>query len=100
MADVTFRDFAFAAMQKQTDVATTHLQSLLGLAPEAARAATETFQQRASDPAFMPKAMGLRSAVESGSDEQISAVLGECFGLDDAQRATAVAALRVRYPKR
>lgn len=100
MADVTFRDFAFAAMQKQTEAASTHLQALLGLSPQAARAATETFQQRASDPAFMPKAMALRSAVESGTDEQIAAVLGECFGLDDAQRAAAVEVLRVRYPKR
>lgn len=99
MADVTFRDFAFAAMQKQTDAAIGHLQTLLGLAAEPARAATEYFQQRVSDPAFMPKAMALRTAVESGSDEQIGAVLGECFALDDAQRALAVATLRTRYPK-
>lgn len=96
MADVTFRDFAFAAMQKQTDVAAGHLATLLGLAAAPARTATEYFQARASDPAFMPKAMSLRTAVTSGTEQEIGDILVECFGLDPDQRATAVATVRAR----
>ena len=96
MADVTFRDFAMAAMQKQTDVAAGHLETLLGLAAAPARAATEHFQERASDPAFMPKAMSLRTAVTSGTDDEIGDILAECFGLDAAHRASAVATIRAR----
>jgi hypothetical protein len=51
-----------------------------------------------ADPAFMPKAMGLRTAVTSGSDAEIAALLGDCFGLDGPARDAAAGALRARYP--
>jgi hypothetical protein len=98
MADPTFRDFAFAVMQGNTSSAVTTLEVLLGLPAPHAAAATEHFRARVADPAFMPKAMSLRTVVTSGTDEQIGDLLGECFGLDPTARATAVAAVRTRYP--
>ena len=47
----------------------------------------------------MPKAMGLRTAVTSGTDAEIGDILVECFGLDAAQRETAVATVRTQYPR-
>lgn len=38
------------------------------------------------DPAFMPKAMGLRTAVTSGTDAEIAELLGECFALSGDSR--------------
>ena len=73
------------------------LETLLGLSPDAATAATGVFVENMKNPAFMPKAMGLRTAVTSGTDEEVSALLTECFGLADP--APAVAALRARYPR-
>ncbi len=99
MAELTFRDFAGAVMQGDTARASTVLQELLALAPDAATAATAQFRVRMADPTFMPKAMSLRTAVQSGSDQEISSLLGECFGLDGDTRAAAVTALRSRYPK-
>jgi hypothetical protein len=98
MADVTFRDFAMLVMQQNIDGAVACLETLLGLGAPEARAATTHFQARATDPAFLPKAMGLRAAVTSGTDQQIGEILVECFGLDETARATAVAAVRTRYP--
>ena len=99
MAELTFRDFAGAVMQGDAARAATVLQELLALTPDAATAATAQFRGRMADPSFMPKAMGLRTAVQSGSDEEISALLGECFGLEGDARTAAVSALRTRYPK-
>lgn len=99
MAEVTFRDFAGAVMKGDAGAASSVLQELLGLPEAQASAATAHFRSRMSDPTFMPKAMGLRTAVTSGSDDEISALLGDCFGLGDGDRATALAALRTRYPK-
>lgn len=98
MPDVTFRDFAMAVMQNQLPAAATHLQTLLGLDESAATAATAHFKARMADPAFMPKAMSLRNAVTTGSDAEIGDLLGECFGLDTAQRVTALATVRAKYP--
>lgn len=98
MADPTFRDFAMSVMQGNVDQASSTLALLLGLAAPQARTATEHFKARASDPAFLPKAMSLRTVVTSGSDAEIGDLLVECFGLDAASRATAVAAVRSRYP--
>jgi len=98
MSDVTFRDFAGAAMRGDTATAAAVLRTLLGLGPEQAVAATEYFRGRMADPAFLPKAMGLRTAVTSGTDAQIAALLEESFGLDAASRDAAVATLRTRYP--
>jgi len=95
MADVTFRDFAGAIMKGDVDAAGAVLQLLLGLDAGASRAAAEHFQAQSTSggPAFMGKAMGLRTAVTSGSDAEIGALLRDCFGLTDASLATAVATL-------
>ena len=95
MADVTFRDFAGAIMKGDVEAAGAVLQQLLGLDVSAARAAADHFQAQSTSggPAFMGKAMGLRTAVTSGSDAEIGALLHDCFGLTDARLATAVATL-------
>lgn len=99
MSDVTFRDFAGAIMKQDAASAQQVLSTLLGLDDGASAAATEHFRSRMADPAFMPKAMGLRTAVTTGSDDEIAALLGDCFGLAGQAQADAVAALRVRYPR-
>jgi hypothetical protein len=98
MADLTFRDFAGAIMRGDVPAAATVLEALLALDDAAARTATEHFRARMADPAFMPKAMGLRTAVTTGTDAEIGALLGDCFGLDGDARTGALAALRARYP--
>lgn len=98
MAELTFRDFVGALMQGNKPQAATVLEQLLGLPADQAAQATEHFAGQMKDPAFMMKAMALRNAVTSGSDDDIGNILVESFGLDDAQRATAVAAVRKRYP--
>jgi hypothetical protein len=98
MADVTFRDFAGAIMRGDTAAASTVLETLLELPPDRAAAATEHFRGRMTDPAFLPKAMSLRTAVTSGSDDEIGALLEDCFGLTGPARTDAVAAVRRRYP--
>jgi hypothetical protein len=100
MADVTFRDFAGAVMRGDLPAAASVLQVLLGLAPAAATAATAHFQAQmmSGGPAFMGKAMGLRTAVTSGSDIEIGALLADCFALAGPAITGAVAALRTKYP--
>lgn len=98
MAELTFRDFAGAVMQGDSARASSVLAELLALSPDQATAATAHFSSRMKDPSFMPKAMGLRTAVTSGSDDEIAALLGDCFGLDSDARTSALAALRTRYP--
>ena len=92
MADVTFRDFAGAVMTGNDPAAARVLEQLLALAPQAAEAATAHFRAHMADPAFMPKAMGLRTAVASGTDAEIAALLADCFGLADP--TASIAALR------
>lgn len=96
MADVTFRDFAAAVMRGDAPAGATVLQALLGLDGDAAAAATAHFQAQVASggPAFMGKAMGLRTAVASGSDEEVAALLADCFGLAGPALAGAVRALR------
>jgi hypothetical protein len=99
MAQLTFRDFAGAVMEGNAARAAEVLEQLLGLDASAATAAASHFQTGiAKDPAFMGKAMGLRAAVTGGSDQDISALLGDCFGLTGATRDAAVATLRKQYP--
>jgi hypothetical protein len=99
MADVTFRDFAGAVMGNDVDKAASVLAELLGLDDARARAAAAHFQtQMKQSPDFMMKAMGLRTAVTSGSDDAIRSLLGDCFGLEGDDVTTAVDALRRRYP--
>ncbi|MEO8550987.1 MAG: hypothetical protein ABI678_13470 [Kofleriaceae bacterium] len=99
MPEVTFRDFAMAVMQNQQPAAAAHLQTLLGLSELDALAATTHFKARSADPAFMPKAMSLRTAVTSGTDAEINELLADCFGLAAAQQATGLAAIRASYPR-
>src|SRR5688572_16370276 len=101
MAEVTFRDFAGAVMQKDTVAAGRGLEELLDLDPEPAAAAARHFDAETArvGPAFMAKAMGLRTAVASGTDDDIRALLGECFGLGPEQASTALTELKRRYPR-
>jgi hypothetical protein len=73
MAEVTFRDFAAAIMKGDAGAASAALQPLLGLDPAAAQAATQHFQAQsaAAGPAFMAKAMGLRTALASALELDI-----------------------------
>ena len=102
MADVTFRDFAGAIMKGDVEAAGVVLQALLGLGAPASRAAAQYFQTQSSSigPAFMGKAMGLRTALASGSDAEIEQLLQDCFGLTEAARATALATLKRAQPPR
>lgn len=99
MAQLTFRDFAGAVMGGDTARAAEVLGELLGLdSPAATAAATHFLTSMTADPAFMGKAMGLRAAVTGGSDQDIAALLGDCFGLSGAAVPAAVATLRKQYP--
>lgn len=99
MAQLTFRDFAGAIMGGDTARAAEVLGQLLGLQGAAATAAATHFQgSMTSDPSFMAKAMGLRTAVTGGSDEDIAGLLGDCFGLTGEAVPAAVATLRKQYP--
>lgn len=99
MAEVTFRDFAAAVMSNDMTAGARVLEQLLALDPARASAAAAHFQgemARQGQP-FMMKAMGLRTAVASGPDEEMSPLLVDCFGLDGAELDGALAALRRRY---
>lgn len=95
--DLTFRDFAGAIMSGDRTKATSVLSTLLSLPEADAATATAHFADRMKDPAFMPKAMSLRTAVQSGTDAELSGLLTECFDLADP--TASVAALRARYPR-
>lgn len=97
--ELTFRDFAAAAMAGQTDEAAGVLETLLALAPATAARATEHFQERSrtQGQAFLAKAMGLRQAVTDPSEAPARELLATCFGLDGATLDDAVAAVRARY---
>lgn len=98
MAELTFRDFAGAAMSGDRATAASVLEQLLGVPPATAEAATGVFLGKMSDPGFMAKAMGLRNAVTTGTDEEISTLVEACFGLHGPALEAAVVALRARYP--
>jgi hypothetical protein len=95
MAELTFRDFAASIMKGDVDGGGKVLESLLGLDAEAARAASAHFhaQSASAGPAFMGKAMGLRTAVTSGSRDEIAPLLRDCFGLDGGALETGVTTL-------
>lgn len=98
MAEVTFRDFAAAIMKGDVEAAGAVLQPLLGLPADDARTAAQHFHSRSTSigPAFMGKAMGLRTAIAGGSNAEIAALLGECFGLAGAPLDSAIATLTQR----
>jgi|SRR5688500_5687652 hypothetical protein len=98
MADPTFRDFATAAMSGNTEEAARVLGILLALDAPAATAAASHFQSEAkADPAFVMKAMGLRTAVTAPDAAETRALLAACFGLADPQLDASVTAVRARY---
>jgi hypothetical protein len=99
MSDVTFRDFASAVMKGDNAGASEVLSTLLSLAPDRAATSTAHFRARMNDPAFLPKAMSLRTAVTTGTDEEINSLLEDCFALVGADAAGALAAIRARYPR-
>ena len=99
MSDLTFRDFAGAIMGADTARAAEVLSDLLGVDADTALAATTHFQSgMKTDPSFMGKAMGLRSAVTGGTDEDLATLLASCFGLGAASVPIAIVALRKKYP--
>lgn len=100
MAELTFRDFAGAIMGGDAAGAARVLEQLLALDPAGAAGATAHFQQQmASGPAFMGKAMGLRTAVTTGTDDEIRTLLADCFGLAEPALTSAITKLRQQYPK-
>jgi hypothetical protein len=100
MPEMTFRDFAAAIMQNARTRAAEVLQALLELDAEPAAGAANHFAQQmaAQGQAFMMKSMGLRTVLTSGTDDEIGALLRDCFGLDSETAAAGVKALRRRYP--
>ena len=93
----TFRDFASSIFAGDLDAAARTLTLLLGLSPEEARTAAEHFRAQTADPAFLPKAMSLRTAIESRDDALVAGLLTDCFGLASAEAQAATTALRARY---
>lgn len=93
---MTFRDFAGAIMKSDVEAAGAVLQVLLGLDTAQAVAAARHFHTQSTQlgPAFMGKAMGLRTALTSGSDAELEQLLQDCFGLTSAALATALATLK------
>ena len=99
MAETTFRDFAAAIMGNDSARAAEVLSELLGLDAAAGESAAAHFQSgMKADPSFMMKAMGLRTAVTSGTDAELATLLKDCFDLSPSSIPTAVATLRTRYP--
>ena len=100
MSSVTFRDFAGAIMKGDVPAAASVLEALLGLSAARAQTASEYFRaaMATGGPPFMQQAMGLRGAVTTGTDAEIAALIGSCFGLAETEQPPAVAALRQRYP--
>ena len=98
-SQITFRYFAGAVMAKDEARAAEVLQTRLALDPADATSAAAFFNQQVESQgqAFMMKAMGLRTAVTSGSDGDIASLLGECFDLQGDVASSATQALRQRY---
>ncbi len=99
--EVTFRDFAAAIMQNDVDGAAKTLQPLLSLDAAAAEGAAKHFQTQMAEQGqgFMMKAMGLRSAVTEGSNEDVAQLLSNLFGMTGDSASAGVTALRAKYPQ-
>jgi hypothetical protein len=94
----TFRDFAGAVMEGNLERASGLLELLLALDAEAARAAAARFQaQMAAGGDFMMKAMGMRTVVESGSEDELTQLIVDLFGLDETQARASAGAVIVRF---
>ena len=88
----SFRDFAGAIGDGDTDKAHATLVALLGVDADTAAAATAFFQQQmAASPDFLMKAMSMRYAVNDGTPEQVETLMTEVFDLtgDAAKNAAA-----------
>jgi hypothetical protein len=97
-SDLSFRDFAGAIMQGDLGKATSVLAALLDLDADGARAAVAFFQQgMTSGPDFMMKAMGMRTAVMSGTEDDLRRLLVDCFGLEGDAVSRAVTAVLARF---
>lgn len=98
MSELTFRDFAGAIMADDAKRAAEVLAVLLMIDEPAATEAVGHFRDQAKvDPAFMMKAMGLRAAVTGGTDDEMSTLLTDCFGITET--GPVVVALKKRYPR-
>jgi hypothetical protein len=96
---LTFRDFAMATADEDPARAEGLLAELLGVDAATASAGTEHFKtQMADDPAFMMKAMGMRTIVEARDEPGLVSRLGECFALSPEAAARAAAVVWSRYP--
>ncbi len=98
MAEITFRDFAGALMGNDHALAAQHLEALLGVDGATAAAGTEHFvAQMKASPAFMAKAMSMRSVVEGADRGALVALLAECFALPAPTAESAADTLLSRY---
>ena len=96
-APPTFRDFAMASMEGDGAAAVPLLATLLGVDEATARTSTDHFRaQMTTGQAFMMKAMGMRTVVESKDEAALVTLIEECFALspDAAKRAAAVVLAR------
>ena len=84
-------------MSGKRDDAAGVLEVLTGLDSDAAKAATDHFQEQMKDPAFLMKAMGLRHAVTGGDAAQILSLLKDCFGLEGAAADAASTQIRATF---
>ncbi len=96
---LTFRDFAAALMGGDEARAREILAQLLAVDAAVAEAATRTFAEKmATGPAFIEKAMSMRTAVAAKDPAALTALIEACFGLAaDVARGSAAAVL-ARYP--
>ncbi len=96
---VSFRDFAGAVMGGDFDKAGTVLEELLQVDAAGGKAAATHFQNQIASQgqAFMMKAMGLRTAVTAGNDDDIAALLAECVGLEGDAASKAAAHLKTTF---
>ncbi len=96
--ELTFRDFAAAAMSNDLPKAASVLEALLALEPDGAKNAAAHFQaQLAQGPEFMMKAMSMRQVVESKDRATLGALLTQLFGLSGDANERATAAVLERY---
>ncbi len=94
----TFREFAMASMEGDGASAAPILATLLGVDAATARSATEHFRaQMATGQAFMMKAMGMRTVVESRDAAALVKLIEECFALPATVAEKAAGVVLARY---
>jgi hypothetical protein len=97
--ELTFRDFAGAIMEGNLERGGEVLQTLLSVDASTALGAAEFFQRQmqSGGPDFMMKAMGMRTVVTEGTEEQLIGLLGDCFNLHDELAGASAKAVLARY---